>query len=451
MTQRAEQNTTAPIGWKFPQEFWLANFMELCERAAYYGFFIVLTLYLTDVVEFSDKETGVVAGVFYALLYLLPPFAGAVSDKIGFKNGLILAFALLTVGYTLLGMFHDKILVLFFLFISLIGGSFIKPLITGTVAKLTNEDNRARGFALFYWVVNIGAFGGKTFVPFIRQGMGLEYVNFFSAGMSFLAMLFAIFFFKPIDKSHESKKISDVFSSLIRIFSQPRLIILTLIVSGFWIIQQQMYATMPKYVIRLLGDSAKPEWLANVNPAVVVLFVVVVTNMMKKKKAVTSMLIGMLLMPFSALAMASSQALFNLTGDSVSILGWFTLHPLTVMMIIGIAIQGLAECFISPRFLEYFSFQAPKGEEGVYLGFSHLHSFLSALFGFIISGFLLDAYCPDPKTLPVGISEAQKALYYQDAHYIWFYFLAIGFVAGIALFIFKYVTEKKDNLKTSAN
>jgi len=109
-------------------------------------------------------------------------------------------------------------LVLIFIFIALIGVSFIKPLITGTVAKLTNEDNRARGFALIYWVVNIGAFSGKTFVQFIRQGMGLEYVNFFSAGMSVLAMLFAIFFFKPIDKSHETKKLSDVLNSLIRIF-----------------------------------------------------------------------------------------------------------------------------------------------------------------------------------------------------------------------------------------
>lgn len=64
--------------WTFPKEFWLANFMELCERAAYYGFFVVLTLYLTDIVGFSDKETGVVAGVFYACLYLLPPFVGAI-------------------------------------------------------------------------------------------------------------------------------------------------------------------------------------------------------------------------------------------------------------------------------------------------------------------------------------------------------------------------------------
>lgn len=146
--------------WRFPKEFWLANLMELFERAAYYGFFIVLTLYLTDIVGFNDKATGVVAGVFFALLYFFPPFVGAISDKIGFKNGLILAFSLLMIGYFFLGIFHSKILVIIFLFVVLIGGSFIKPLITGTVAKTTTEANKARGFSLFYWIVNIGAFGG---------------------------------------------------------------------------------------------------------------------------------------------------------------------------------------------------------------------------------------------------------------------------------------------------
>jgi dipeptide/tripeptide permease len=215
--------------WKFPREFWLANFMELCERAAYYGFFIVLTLYLTDIVGFDDKATGVVAGIFFALLYFFPPFVGAISDKIGFKNGLILAFSLLTIGYFFLGVFHSKALVIFFLFVVLIGGSFIKPLITGTVAKTTNEANKARGFSLFYWVVNIGAFGGKTVVPSIRQGIGLEYVNFFSAGMAFLALLFAIFVFK-VDENrvNNGKSIKDVVNALVKIFSTPRLIILTL-------------------------------------------------------------------------------------------------------------------------------------------------------------------------------------------------------------------------------
>lgn len=431
--------------WKFPKEFWLVNVMELCERAAYYGFFIVLTLYLTDIVGFTDKETGIVAGVFFALLYFFPPFVGAISDKIGFKNGLIIAFSFLTIGYFFLGVFHSKALVLFFLFLVLIGGSFIKPLITGTVAKTTSTINKARGFSLFYWVVNIGAFGGKTVVPSIRQGIGLEYVNFFSAGMAFLALLFAIFIFK-IDESREEKgkSISDVFLALKKIFTTPRLISLTLIVAGFWIIQHQLYATMPKYVIRLLGESAKPEWMANVNPLIVVLFVVLITQLTKKYKAVTVMFIGMIIMPFSALAMAMSQNLEAITGSSIDIFGMFTMHPLTLMMIVGIGIQGLAECFISPRFLEYFANQAPKGQEGVYMGFSHLHSFFSALVGFIMSGFLLDTYCPNPDTLPQGISEVERLAYYADAHVLWYYFVVIASVAAIALLIFKLITGKID-------
>jgi MFS family permease len=115
------------------------------------------------------------------------------------------------------------------------------------------------------------------------------------------------------------------------------------------------------------------------------------------------------------------------------------------MMIIGIGIQGLAECFISPRYLEYFSLQAPKGQEGIYLGFSHLYNFVSSLAGFIMSGFLLDAYCPDPKTLPAGLTEVQLAAYYSNAHYLWYYFIAIGCCAIVALMVFKYVTEKQKN------
>ena len=439
--------TQQKLSWKFPKDFWLANLMELCERAAYYGFFIVLTLYLTDIVGFTDIETALVGAVFYGGLYLFPPFVGALGDKIGFKNGLIIAFGLLTIGYFFLGVFHSKGLVLLFLAIIMIGGSFIKPLITGTVAKTTTEANRARGYSLFYWVVNIGAFGGKTLVPFIRQGIGLSYVNFFSAGMAFLAMLFAIFIFKKLESGEEGKSIKEVFDTLKRVLATPRLIILTFIVAGFWTIQSQLYATMPKYVIRLLGEAARPEWLANVNPLVVVIFVVGVTQFMKKYNAVTSMFVGMLLMPISALSMSLSNVLENMAGTDISIIGIVVLHPLTIMMIIGIAIQGLAECFISPRFLEYFSFQAPKGEEGLYLGFSHLHSFFSAILGFVMSGFLLDAYCPDPKTLPVGISEIQRAAYYADAYKIWWYFAAIGLVSSIALYIFRYVTIRIDAKK----
>jgi dipeptide/tripeptide permease len=444
------QENLETSGWHFPKDFWLANFMELCERAAYYGFFILLTVYLTDLVGFDDVWGNTIAGLFAGFLYLLPPFSGAISDRIGFKNGLLIAFGLLSIGYFFLGITHSKIAVIFFLIVLMIGASFIKPLITGTVAKTSTEVNRARAFSIFYWIVNIGAFSGKTVVPWIRKGLGLEYINFFSAGMSLIALIFALFFFKNLELKTERKSFKEIFNGLIKILTNARLIILILIISGFWLIQGQLYQSMPKFVLRIVGSDANPAWLANVNPLVVVLFVVGITQIMKKHSAVNSMIIGMLIMPLSAFSMSLGPWLQNITGTEVALAG-ILFHPYTIMMIVGISLQGIAECFISPRFLEYFSLQAPKGEEGVYLGFSHLHSFISYIAGGIISGFLLEKYCPDPKTLPQGISEVQKAAYYADAHIIWYYFTAIGFVAGIALLIYRWYYKRKDSRLNKGN
>ena len=139
-----------------------------------------------------------------------------------------------------------------------------------------------------------------------------------------------------------------------------------------------------------------------------------------------SMTIGMFIMPVSALCMASG----NMLDGSSTILG---MHPVAFMMVVGIVFQGLAETFISPRFLEYFSLQAPKGEEGMYLGFSHLHSFLSSIFGFGLAGILLTKYCPDPALFETR--EAWEAAS-GNAHYIWYYFAAIGLIAAVALLLF---------------
>ncbi|MBQ9817278.1 MAG: MFS transporter [Proteobacteria bacterium] len=429
--------------WRFSGTFWFANSLELCERAAYYGFFVLITLYLSSVVGFSDITAGIIAGVFAGLLYLLPPFMGVISDRIGFRRAMLMAFALLSFGYGMLGVWHDKVTVCLFLFVLVIGSAFIKPLITGTVAKTTDETNRARGFSLFYWTVNIGAFLGKTFIPFVRQGIGIEYINYFSSAVCLVALFIAFLFYHPKeDEQSERKTFGELFHTLFKILTNARLLVLTLIIAGFWTVQQQLYASMPKYVIRTVGEDAKPEWIANVNPLVVVICVIFVTQWMRKKKAITSMTLGMFIMPFSAFAMSLGPWLRDGAGDSL--LG---LHPFTFMLVVGIALQGLAECFISPRFLEFFSLQAPKGEEGVYLGFSHLHSFFSTIAGFFISGFLLDKYCPDPKTLPENLTDAEIAATYANAHHIWYYFVVIAFVSGIALVIYSLVCRSIDQKK----
>ena len=91
--------------WRFPRTFWTGNAAELCERAAYYGTFIALRTYLIRVVGLDDVQAGVVAGLFGGWIYLVPFFTGAAADRMGFRKALILAFALLTVGYGTLGVF----------------------------------------------------------------------------------------------------------------------------------------------------------------------------------------------------------------------------------------------------------------------------------------------------------------------------------------------------------
>lgn len=444
LNSNMDPTTTQKSSWKFPRAFWTANVVELFERAAYYAVFISITLYLSRIVGFDDIEAAWIGGIFSAGLYFLPPFTGAFADKIGFRNAVILAFALLSIGYFALGAMPFKSVVLPSLVVIMFGGSFIKSIITGTVAKTTTQNTRARGYSIFYGIVNIGAFLGKTFAYPLRIEWGLTSINFFSALMSFIALVVVFLFYKNINTDGEGKTLQEVWTGFVKVVTNMRLLLLIFIVTGFWIIQHQLYATMPKYVLRTVGEHASPEWIANVNPFVVMTMVMMITHLMRKVKAVSSMAVGMFLMPISALLMASSNLLESVTGQSVSIFGLFTAHPITVMLILGIVVQGLAECFISPRYLEYFSLQAPKGEEGLYLGFSHLHSFLSSILGFGISGYLLTAYVPDPLTL----TAEQLVTAYDKAYMVWYYFAGIGLTSGIALLFYRWYYQRKD-LKTA--
>ena len=441
MTNTEEKTKTS---WKFPQAFWVANSVELLERAAFYAMFIVITLYLTDDVGFTDIESGWLAGLFAAGLYFLPTFAGAYADKIGFRKAIILAFSLLTIGYLSLGLFPYKTIVPISLFIVMIGGSFIKSIITGTVARETNSENRARAYSVFYAMVNVGAFLGKTIAYPVRMELGTVAINYYASALTFIAAIAVAIFYKSSNVEGEGKDIKEIWTALGKLLKQYRLIVLIVIVTGFWMIQHQLYASMPKYIIRTIGADAAPEWYANVNPFIVVITVMFVTQLMRKVKAISSMTIGMFLMPLSALAMSLGPWLQGSTGDLVSF-GYFSLHPIAVMMIVGIMIQALAETFISPRFLEYFSIHSPKGDEGLYLGFSHMHSFLANLLGFISSGYLLDAFVPNPKTL----SATEMLTAYDHAHYIWYFYAGVGFVAAIALVVFGAVTNNIDKKKAA--
>ena len=392
----------------------------------------------------SAKAMGAIDATLHQTLHIIPDnlllagiFIAAcfISLSVGTSVGTIVALTPVAVGIA-----EKTGIELPYMVAIVIGGAFIKSVISGTVAKETTEATRAKGFAIFYGMVNIGAFSGKTIVKPLREALGNEgliTLNYFSASMTFLALIAIWFFYKSAQHSGEGKTFRQIWNALLKVCSNGRLIILILIITGFWMVQHQLYATMPKYVLRLAGEGASPSWYANVNPLVVVLCVNLVTQLMRHRTALTSMTVGMFIMPLSALCMASG----NMLNPESAIL---PMRPVAFMMVVGIVFQGLAETFISPRFLEYFSLQAPKGEEGLYLGFSRLHSFLSSILGFGLSGYLLSKYCPD-ESLFATRSEWLAAS--SNAHYIWYYFAVIALASAIALIIYGQVVKRLDQAK----
>ena len=412
----AEESTTQPqkLSWKFPRTFWYANGAELCERAAFYGMFITLVRYLNQDVGFTDVQAGIVSAVFSSTIYLFPTFMGIMADKIGFKQALMIAFSLLTVGYALLGALQVKATALLALTLIMLGGAIIKPVISGTVAKCSDAANRARAMSIFYMVVNIGSFSGKSLAGPLNNALGLQCINFYSAGMSLLALVLVGVFYRNPDVAGVGKSVGEALRGLGRVLLNVRFDLLIIIIGGFWAIQGQLYGAMPTYVERLLGRQYQPEWLANINPFVVVLCVVPITHLIRNFKPANAIGIGLLIIPFTALLVALAPALEGVVGGSISF-GLFSLHPMIVMFIIGIGLQGLAECFLSPKWLEFASKQAPKDEVGLYLGYSHLTTCVSWLFAFILAGFLLKGYCPDPRVLEPAVRDQWRAAI--DPHY----------------------------------
>ena len=95
---------------KFPRTFWVANIMELFERWAWYGFYIIFALYLTNSTDegalgFSQTQKGMIMGIGTAFLYLLPILTGALSDRIGYRKTLFLAYSIYTVVFLLIPLF----------------------------------------------------------------------------------------------------------------------------------------------------------------------------------------------------------------------------------------------------------------------------------------------------------------------------------------------------------
>lgn len=188
---------------KFPPQFWLVVMFEFFERGSYYGMMSFISVYFTDTLNIPKESVGVIKGVIQPLLYFLPIIAGAIADRFGYRRVLMVAFALLGGGYFLTSQMTSYTAVFAALVIMGFGAGTFKPIISGTIAKVTDESNSTQAFGIFYWSINLGAFlFPLVLVPFLKA-INPSYVIIASAICTAAMLIPTALFFKEPTKQKE--------------------------------------------------------------------------------------------------------------------------------------------------------------------------------------------------------------------------------------------------------
>ena len=412
----------------FSRTFWVANTLELFERFAYYGSKAVLAVYIAEGIGLGPTTAGLLAGsVFNTLLYLLPPLAGTVVDRFGFRRSLMACFAIFSLGYLLIGLAGlpagaplvqalggPKSYTLVALVVAAVGGSLIKPSIVGTVARTTSEGTKALGYSIYYTLVNIGGAIGPILAIPVRENLGIAYVLVMSSATTFV-LFFATFLFfreppRPADAA-PPKSMAGVLLDMLKVFRNVRFVAFLVIFSGFWMMFWQIFYSLPFYVRDVLGFP-RFELIETVDAWTIILVTIPITAFARKLKPIRAMTIGFLLASVSWLVMAAV--------------------PNLAVAIAAIMMFALGEGLQSPRYYEYVADLAPKEQVGTYMGFAFLPIAIGTFVAGAIAGPLVERYVEGFKTGAVAHPET-----------MWLWVAGIGFVSTALMLLYdRFVAPK---------
>jgi POT family proton-dependent oligopeptide transporter len=412
----------------FSRAFWIANTLELFERFAYYASKAVLAVYIADGIGLGPTTAGLLAGsVFNTLLYLLPPVAGTVVDRFGFKRSLMACFAIFSLGYLLIGLAGlpagaplvaalggPRSYTLIALVVAAAGGSLIKPSIVGTVARTTTEGTKALGYSIYYTLVNIGGAVGPILAIPVRENVGIAWVLVMSSATT-CVLFFATFLFfreppRPADAA-PPKSMGGVLLDMVKVFRNLRFVSFLVIFSGFWMMFWQVFYSLPFYVRDVL-KFPRFELIETVDAWTIILVTIPITALAKKLKPIRAMTIGFLLASVCWLVMAAV--------------------PTLAVTIAAIMIFALGEGLQSPRYYEYVADLAPKEQVGTYMGFAFLPIAIGTFVAGAIAGPLVERYVE-------GFQRGTVA----NPERMWLWIAVIGFASTALMLLYdRFVAPK---------
>jgi dipeptide/tripeptide permease len=364
--------------------YWVVIIFEFFERGSYYGVMSVLSVYLTNELEFSKEGVGIIKSTIQPILYFLPILSGAIADRLGYRKTLLVAFSLLGLGYFLTAQATAYSIVFFFLVIMALGAGTFKPIISGTIAKLTDERTGTLGFGIFYWTINLGAFLVPTFLVPVLKSIDWTYVLVAAAIGTGAMIIPTLFIYKEppreiIEKQKLGSIVIDIFKKVVTVFIDWRFILFIFIYSWFWILYFQMFDSVLWYfdtfidttpfnnlISGLVGINFKfdTEHITSVNALTIILLQLLVSAIVTRTKPLPTMITGIFI------------GTLGLVILSLSTNFW--------VFFVGIFTFSIGEMTAHPKYISYLGLIAPKDKKATYMGFGFLYGF----FGSLIAGIL---------------------------------------------------------------
>lgn len=410
----------------FPRSFWVANVMELFERGAYYGLNALLAIYLSEKVAngglgFTEDMVGLLQSFVYAVTYVVPILGGALADRYGYRRMLIVAFCLLSAGYFMSGHVSSYGVIFATLLIMATGSGLFKPIISGTIARTTNEKNSGFGFGVYYWMINLGALIAPLVAGYIRDTMSWSWVFTWSSIYCALMLLPTVFLYRDPPKPESRKNLGEVLSGAITVLSDARFMLLIFVYSCFWILYFQNFGSVLWYLRDFIDPAPVnnffarmgitfnlgPEHVTVINAGTIVVLQIVVNLIVRNIKPLPTMVGGILIGSAGFLCLAISQY------------AW--------IFILGIAIFSIGEMTCHPKYYSYIGLIAPQEKKATYMGYAFLYGVIGSLVGSNVGGEMYHSIL-SPLVGQAGIGKQLRNF--------WLIFAVLGVVTMFALVVY---------------
>jgi POT family proton-dependent oligopeptide transporter len=443
---------------KFPATFWTANTIELFERAAYYSMASFMVIYLKETLGMTPTCATFLNGtLLWGLIYFMPILSGTLADKFGFKRSLSISFVLISLGYFIMGnvqRFWPGLIgrsaaetidftvpvVLGAVLIGL-GGSIVKPCIAGTVQK-TAGTRATLAFGIFYMVINIGSITGRSVSYFIRTSLGIPAIFTYAATVfALVGLVVTLFIYREPEyvsdgikdgQKVEKRTLGQALAGIFVVLGNLKFVFLILVLGLFWFLYIQLYNLMPLFM-RYVDPNAPMELYTLANPIMIVCFQLLITRLVKRWLPVKTIMIGAIVVTLGMLVNVLPPLLFADPTQKAHVLG-LSLPLAGIFILISIASMAVGEMMASPRIYEYIGAIAPKGQEGLYLGYSNLPIALASIIGGPIGGRLFERYINTP------LAEGRPV----DTVTMWLIIVVIGVCSIVGLAIYDRVVIKRE-------